>query len=93
MAVAGFLRRSDTVCQHLLGFFRALGFRQRLRSHEVAGGVVGMGRQKLAKFLQRPFDFSGVGIFHGQAIAGECVRWILREDFGEQGDAVHKISF
>ena len=38
----------------------ALRFGQGLGGHEVAGGVVGMGRQQPAKFLQRPLDVSGV---------------------------------
>ena len=40
------------------GFLDAIGFRQRLRRHEVARGVVGMGRQQLAELLQRPLDFA-----------------------------------
>ena len=52
-----------------------------------------MGCQKFSEFLQRSFGFPGFRILHGQPVAGECVRRILRENFGKQCDAVHKGSF
>src|SRR5580693_289645 len=69
MAVAGARRAGDAGLEADNRFIVAGGFRERLRSHKVAGGVIGIRGQQRVKLGERRCSFAALYQFHGYAVA------------------------
>src|SRR5215470_1039569 len=77
MLVAGAARTGDAFGEPRAGLIFAACFSQRLRCHEVAGGVVGVIGDELMEFGERCFGVALAGVLHGKAVAGKGIGWVL----------------
>ena len=89
VTVAGTCRASYSGFKTLNRFRFSIHSRQCLRSHEVARGVIRIVRQKYIELGQSGRRITLAHQFHGNAVSGEAVLRIERQDFLETIDFVH----
>jgi hypothetical protein len=89
--VAFALRAGNPMQQHLFCVLIPRGLYEGLRGHEVPCGVIGVGGEQVLELVVGAVKFSGIGVFHGQAVARKSIVGIMGKQFGQHGDSVHSL--